>query len=367
MWLLDPATGVPAHILYGADVRHLPLEQEPNFEAPVAAFTPDGKKLWTDSKGPLLLDLEAFDRKEGFRAEYSWYAEHAQMFLEAWDSPSQSVGADGTLYWTSQYGKTRALEPTGRVRWESEGASGFATLDGNGNTFWSASASGLRGEDGGVMWTPTQLPPWRGPGRLTNLEGAPIRNLIPVQHGPSVSPGDELVLHRLDGTIAGLLPEHFAPGVATAQADGLLLVAPSDSKELSSWNTNTLQRNWATVLNGYVDVGPVISEGTRTVWVVTSDCRVSEIDEQGVVKRWHQMDGAPMDQVPKVLDGVLYVLSMTRNQLAPGEEVIPGQLTRADGGVTSPADYGCYANVGAWCGLPVRPGPIFFLSAYRID
>lgn len=367
LWLIDPLTGVPSHILYGADGNALALRENPLFKAPVVAFAPDGKKLWTDSYGPMLLNLEVFDRRAGPRVEYSWFAAHSEKYIEVWDSPSQSVGADGTLYWNSQFGMARALEPSGQVRWESDQARGFASLDGNGNSFWTHSAAGLRGEDGGLMWTAAQMSPWRGTGLLTNVEGSLIRELIPVQHGPAAQGGDELALHRLDGTIAAILPERVAPETSSAQTDGLLFLATAEGTSLSSWNTRTLQRNWATPLSGTLDVSPVVVEGSRSVWVVTSDCRVSELDEQGVVKRWHQMDGAPMDQVSKVSNGILYVLSMTRNELGPGEVVRPGQLLRADGGTTAPSDYGCYRNVAEWCGLPIRPGPVFYLYAYRID
>lgn len=362
LWLLERESGVPRHILRGSDNTVGSSEVLP-FDEPIVAFTPDGKYLWTDSTGPLLLNLERYDRRFGFRVEYSWLRTHPMTFLDTWSSPSQSVGRDGTLFWASQSGTTRALETSGSVRWEQPGSRGFVTIDGNDDSWWSTPATALRARDGTVTWQPDLIPGFDPETRLLNLEGSPLGDFLPVQHFAAATGSASVVLHRRDGSSAGTIPIGFADEAVTL-GNTLFL---SKREELSAWSTATQQQLWSRQFDARINAGPVLSERTGSAWVVTEDCRVSEVDSAGNLIRWHQMAGGPTDQIARLSDGILYVLSMAQSEVPSGEVWFPGDVTKADGGSTLAADYACYAGIPTLCGLGIRPGPVFFLYAFRVE
>lgn len=359
LWLIEPLTGVPRHIMKESVV--LP-DRNVLFREPVAAFTPDGTHLWIGGTGPLLLDLERYDKRLGFHVDYSWALQNSKTFLDLWSFPSQSVGADGTLFWANQAGVIRALEPSGVVRWEQRGETGFVTLDDDDSGWWSNRTERLNANDGGVVWAPEPMPT-RPRTLLLNLEGSPLADSIAVEHFTTTGGGGIIAQHRRDGSIGGTISLNGAD--ATASRDTTLIVAKD--QELSAWSSVSQQRLWSTSLGGRISAGPVLSKQTGSAWVVTDDCRVSEVDRSGVVKRWFQMAGRPADQIARISDGVLYVLSMTENRLLPGDELTPGMVMLPDGGPTRAVDYGCYADHPFLCGLGVRPGPMFFLYAFRIE
>lgn len=367
LWILDPQTGEPRHILKAGDERHLPSGYTP-FDTPVVAFTPDGH-LWTAAQGPVLLNLERFDRLAGPYVEYSWHGAHAgEVFLDGWSYPSKSVGRDGTLFWRDRSGITRALEPSGRVRWERSGLEGFPTLDGNDNTWWSGSGVGLRADDGGIFWVPELLPTWSANfPSLPGLETQPVGNLIAARHKP-MQGVPLLGLHRIDGSLAGVIPEPAA--TVTAMGDRTIYIwrASTPGGTLSAWDTGTFQMRWSLPVAQPVSVGPIVSARNNSVWVSTADCRISEVSSNGTVTRWHQMAGEPSGMAPYLADGILFVLSKTHTGLPAEASLLPGgPQTQPDAGYGTPADYGCLEGRGRLCGRSITAGTLFFLTAYRVE
>lgn len=370
LWILDGATGVPSHAFRSADADRINEAEGLLFSSPGhVAFAPDGR-LWVKANSqPALINLQSLDRKRGPLVTFSWAL---QGFSGGtWDSPAQSVASDGTLFWFSSDGTTRALQPDGAVRWESGIFGGTPRVDANDFVYWSAAdpARAVAAEDAREVWRPQVLPGWTD-SVLTNNENAAIRTLIPVRHVQNFR--ELLALHRLDGSIATI--PHGADGglplipTATAQSASGLWVADRDS--IARFDEATGELRWLTQVSSDLWPDLVAGENSEQVFAATRDCRVLALDADGRIARSHQMKGIATGDLMQLRDGILYVLTYLPRPLS-STNLFPGDLSspRRDGGVPQLDDYECFKSVPTLCGPPIdgELGYVYVLYAFAVE
>lgn len=369
LWLLDSASGTPLHLYTAA--QSAAFDDSPEF----VAFAGSPERLWVNISGPALLDLASWDRAQGPTIAFSWFRSAPPNSVDTWAYSSQSVADDGTLIWSSFANRTRALATDGSVRWEVPSVVGPATLDFNGTAYWAGTTPlGRSISDGGLAWTPARAAEWT-PVSLPIDEGSPIPTFIPAtwRDSNATATGLDGVLsfHDLFGNAVGSLHEsdggleHAPERVATAR-DGTFFVSgtrylPAESVNATfvSAYSPTRQRLWTQRTPRQV-FAPIAGERSNRVFTVTGDCRVNVMDRQGSVIASHQMVGNAGRFVPKLVDGVLYVLAET---MVRGEVRAEDLTLRADGGLISArSDYQCEGRCPS-----IAVGPFYVLYAFEVE
>ena len=112
MWVLDADSGTPLHAWQG----------DRDFEEEFAALS-GGDMLWGwTSSGPVLIDILNVDRDWGPQIPFSWRRhmprDGGSIVIDLGIYPQPAIGPDGTLYWTSQTGQTRAMSTSRHVVFE---------------------------------------------------------------------------------------------------------------------------------------------------------------------------------------------------------------------------------------------------------
>jgi outer membrane protein assembly factor BamB len=318
------------------------------------------------------VSLEHVDKVTGPEVLSAWQPPPEPVVIETLAYSSPSVLSDGTLVWTSWAGKTRALATDGGVTWEADAVEGVALVNDDDVTYWAGPTPLGRDKRGALVWAPRYPAEWT-PRSIPQDEGTRVGPLIPVAYNAHEQ-GGVVALHRsTDGEIQwsvstadGGLDGH-AERVAFANDGTLFVTTPTSdfqTQRLTAYGY-ALQRRWS-IESSALQFAPIPGQRSERLFTVTRDCRVNVLDRDGNTLASHQMLGRAFRYLPKLVDGVLYVMAevpvpekLTANQLA--------HLTRPDGGTIDPdRDYDCVLGRAVMC-PPIEAGPFFILYAFQVE
>lgn len=342
LWSFSVDGGAPLH----AD-RASQLAGAPG----VAVFATD-TLLWTRGEGaPSLYDLEqARPPFETWKVAYSWRAVHGQVdWHDGWASASPSVQRDGSLIWANGT-VTRALLPSGTVKWEAPGGDGTFLVTADDVVVRSKAGELVAfDDDGGVRWQATVPAGVAGvvPSVLVD-EGRSPSVVLPTWY--ETERGGGLLVNRRarDGVTLGLHDTLDAGALGElrligADLDGWLYLharGPGPGFSLSA-RTAGLEHRWR-VPSQELEFAPLVSASGDRLVTIDRRCRVNLLERAtGATLASHRMVGKPGRFLPRLFNGVLYVVA----ELRTPETVKPSQLhgrRRPDGGLIDAADYGCY-------------------------
>lgn len=346
----------------------------------MAVFATD-TLLWTSGNGaPSLYDLAQLRQPyETWKVVYSWRQEHSQAgSFDYWYQPSPAVQRDGTLIWTSGAGITRALRPSGEVKWEAPAEEGTFLVTGDDVVVRSRRGDFVAfQDDGGVRWH-APLPPGATeiiPRALVD-EGRYPSIVLPMWYW---SAGRGLLMTRLasDGAAVATLDTLDAGHlgylvIIGADRDGWFYINAETSGFTLSARTSGLNEMWR-VPSQELEFAPMASASGNRLVTIDRWCRVNLLDRAtGATLASHRLVGRPGRFLPRLFDGVLYVVAELR---AP-ETVKPSQMhgrLRPDGGVIDVvADYGCYA--APWLDTDLCPSVyedntrrVYALYAFQVE
>ncbi len=343
LWTFAADGGAPLH----ADLR-----SRSGGGPDMAAFATD-TLVWTDGDGaPSLYDFgQPREPFETWKVVYSWRQAQGQAgSFDYWFQPSPAVQRDGTLIWTSGAGVTRALKPTGEVKWQAPANEGPLLVTEDDVVIRSNSGDFVAfDDDGGVRWhAPTPSDATRLVGSALVDEGRYPSTVIPMLYRTSV--GALLVTRRTsDGAQIAMLDTRDAgniggPEVIGADRNGSLFINAADTETGYSLAARTpaLQELWRAPAQK-LEFAPIVSETGDRLVTIDSKCRVKLIDRYtGNTLASHRMVGRPGRFLPRYINGVLYVVAEFRAH----ETVKPSEMqgrVRPDGGIIDVSDYGCFS------------------------
>lgn len=380
LWLYDDG-GVPMHAYSNA--RSATKNTGQAFSSEFVAFV-DSDRVWSDGSGsPSVVNLGVHDRLWGPLVEYSWYEEHKSMGgFDTWFNPTDAVMSDGSLVWTNASDFTRAMTPSGDVKWSVPAAEGTYTIGPGDVAFRSEKGDYVGvGLDGRIVW---QAEPWPEPWRVVPRqplidEGSYVGDVLPMlysRRGAVVD--DAFVLRRVSdvqpSAIVTYLDAGYAPfpdHVGMAR-DGMLYLS-EDGREGSFPRVGVLQgytpglrEKWS-VPTWNLAFAPIGGQRSERVFTVDSACRVNVVDgATGAVIASHRMLGRPHKFVPKLVDGRLYVVA----EIRPKSRVVPWEMKgrrRPDGGVVEFSDYQCLDRFVDICPPIGADWPMYVLYAFQVE
>lgn len=343
LWTFAADGGMPLH----ADLRSR-AGGGPN----MAAFATD-TLVWTDGDGaPSLYDFgQPREPFESWKVVYSWRQAQGQAgSFDYWFEPSPAVQRDGTLIWTSGAGVTRALTPTGEVKWQITAEEGPFLVTADDVVIRSHRGDFVAfDEDGGVRWH-APLPPdaIELVGSALVDEGRYPSNIVPMLYRTA---GGVLLVTRQtrDGAQLSTLDTRDAgniggPHVISADRNGSLFINASNdgSSYFLAARSPSMQEVWR-VPAQELEFAPMVSTTGDRLVTIDTKCRVNLIDRYtGATLASHRMVGRPGRFLPRYFNGVLYVVAEFRAK----ETVKPSEMqgrVRPDGGIIDVSDYGCFS------------------------
>ncbi len=274
------------------------------------------------------------------------------------------------------------MTPSGEIKWSVPAAEGTYTIGPGDVAFRSKMGDYVGiGLDGGVVWEADAWPePWRVvPRRPLIDEGAYIGNVLPMlysRRGAVVD--DAFVLRRVSdaqpSVVLTYLDAGYAPGpdhVGMAR-DGMLYLS-EDGREGDFPRVGVLQRytpglreQWS-VPTWNLAFAPIAGQRSERVFTVDQACRVNVVDGvTGKTIASHRMLGSPQKFVPKLVDGVLYVVAEIRSK----DRVVPWEMSgkqRPDGGAIEFTDYQCLDRLLNVCPLIAADWPLYVLYAFSVE
>jgi hypothetical protein len=142
----------------------------------------------------------------------------------------------------------------------------------------------------------------------------------------------------------------------------------ADIGVIEAFDQQTQVKKWTRTL-APLATDPVAANDS--LYVATTDCRVSVLDRNGNVSRSHRMLGKPRSDLMQVQNGILYVLTQVGVALGEDERVRPGDftVTREDGGVSRLEDYECLNSTPLLCGPAIegRNRVLYVLYAFAME
>lgn len=325
--------------------------------------------FWTEGSGaPSLFDFsQPRDRVKGWKIVYSWREQHSQSgAFDYWYQPSPAVQSDGTLIWTSGAGLTRALRTTGEVKWEAPADEGTLVVTPNDIVIRSKQGNWVAfADDGGARWQAPIPAGYEIPARNLVDEGRYPADVLPTWYGRMTSSSALFVTRQADnGFEVASLDSRDAgfgsPLLIGADSQGSLFVnafETASTLSLAERSPGLLER-WR-VPSRELEFAPLVSASGNRLATIDTQCRVNLLDRQtGRTLATHRLAGRPGRYLPRLLDGVLYVVA----ELRPAVTVKPSEMegrARPDGGTINASDYGCY--------VPLLLGSVFCPSIEAND